>query len=205
MTLRTERIPTLDAIRAFLDRARVGGDHPHHREATYAFVERTLAQVPLPCGPVEGGEGSGQGVPRSAKVTGYSEAQLTRMIAQQRRMGRIRGHRKRPPARRSRRCTLPVTPVLPTEVNEAFGQFSGPATKRILWCHRHVFGDARFERVAAISNGHIYNLRARRAYRSAHTAFWTTRGRPVADRPAAQAPPAGLAGRPPLATNGLRL
>ena len=66
--------------------------------------------------------------------------------------------------------------VLLAEVDEAFGQLSGPATKRILWRQYHVFGDERFERLAGISNGHIYNLRGRRAYRSARTTFRGTRG-----------------------------
>ena len=66
--------------------------------------------------------------------------------------------------------------VLLAEVDEAFGQPSGPAIKRILWRQYHVFGDERFERLAGISNGHIYNLRGRRAYRSARTTFRATRG-----------------------------
>ena len=68
--------------------------------------------------------------------------------------------------------------LLLAEVAEAFGQLSGPATKRILWRMYHVFGDKRFERLAGISNGHIYNLRARRAYRRARTTFRTTRTAP---------------------------
>ena len=66
--------------------------------------------------------------------------------------------------------------VLLAEVDEAFGQPSGPAIKRILWRQYHVFGDERFKRLARISNGHIYNLRGRRAYRSARTTFRATRG-----------------------------
>ena len=42
----------------------------------------------------------------------------------------------------------------------------------------HVFGDKRFERLAEISNGHIYNLRGRRAYRRARTTFRATRAAP---------------------------
>ena len=42
----------------------------------------------------------------------------------------------------------------------------------------HVFGDKRFERLAGISNGHIYNLRARRACRRARTTVRTTRSAP---------------------------
>ena len=61
--------------------------------------------------------------------------------------------------------------VLLAEVDEAFGQLSRPATKWILWRQYHVFGDERVERLAEISNGHIYNLRGRRAYRNARITF----------------------------------
>ena len=113
-----------------------------------------------------------------AKVTGYSGSQLTRLIGQQRRTGHIRDHRLRPPARPFATVYTTADAVLLAEVDEAFGQLSGPATKRILWRQRHVFGDERFERLARISNGHIYNLRGRRAYRRARTTFRQTRGAP---------------------------
>ena len=121
---------------------------------------------------------AGKGLVREflAKVTGYSDSQLSRLIAQQRRTGRIRDHRLRPPARPFATVYTTADAVLLAEVDEAFGQLSGPATKRILWRQYHVFGDERFERLAGISNGHIYNLRGRRAYRSARTTFRATRG-----------------------------
>ena len=98
-----------------------------------------------------------------AKVTGYSDSQLSRLIAQQLRTGHIRDHRLRPPARPFATVYTTADAVLLAEVDEAFGQLSGPATKRILWRLYHVFGDERFKRLAGISNGHIYNLRGRRA------------------------------------------
>lgn len=36
---------------------------------------------------------------------------------------------------------------------------SGPATRKLCECMFEVFGDARFERLAGISNGHLHNLR----------------------------------------------
>ncbi len=114
-----------------------------------------------------------------AKVTGYSDAQLTRLIRQQRRTGpRIRDHRLRPPARPFATVYTTADAILLAEVDEAFGQLSGPATKRILWRMYHVFDDSRFQLLAGISNGHIYNLRNRRTYRRARTTFRTTRGPP---------------------------
>ena len=95
-------------------------------------------------------------MPRSP---GYSDSQLSRLIAQQRRTGHIRDHRLRPPARPFATVYTTADAVLLAEVDEAFGQPSGPAIKRILWRQYHVFGDERFKRLAGISNGHIYNLR----------------------------------------------
>ena len=104
-------------------------------------------------------------------------AQLTRLIAQQRRTGRIRDHRLRPPSRPFPTVYTTADALLLAELDEAVGQLSGPATKRILWRMYHVFGDERFERLAGISNGHIYNLRSRRAYRRARTTFRASRSR----------------------------
>ena len=174
MTLCTERIRTLDDIRAFLDGSEAADITPHDREAAYAFIERALVRFKYHFGLSR----AGKGLVREflAKVTGYSDAQLSRLIAQQRRTGRIRDHRLRPPARPFATVYTTADAVLLAEVDEAFGQLSGPATKRILWRQYHVFGDERFERLAGISNGHIYNLRGRRAYRSARTTFRATRG-----------------------------
>ena len=176
MTLCTERIRTLDDIRAFLDGSEAADITPRDRKAAYAFVERALVRFKYHFGLSR----AGKGLVREflAKVTGYSDAQLSRLIAQQRRTGRIRDHRLRPPARPFATVCTTADAVLLAEVDEAFGQLSGPATKRIPWRQYHVFGDERFERLAGISNGHIYNLRGRRAYRSARTTFRATRGAP---------------------------
>ena len=83
--------------------------------------------------------------------------------------------------------------ITPHDRDEAFGQLSGPATKRIPWRLYHVFGDERFKRLAGIPNGHIYNLRGRRAYRSARTTFRATRG---ASRCQGRSPPRGRSASP---------
>ena len=192
MTLCTERIRTLDDIRAFLEGSETADITPHDRKAAYAFVERTLVRFRYHFGLSR----FGKGLVRKylAKVTGYSGAQLTRLIAQQRRTGRIRDHRLRPPSRPFATVYTTADALLLAEVDEAVGQLSGPATKRILWRMYHVFGDKRFERLAWISNGHIYNLRGRRVYRRARTTFRTTRGAPSPIGPAAQATAGGPSG-----------
>ncbi len=169
-------LPTLDDILAFLDGNEAADIIPHDRETAYGCIERVLVRFRYHFGLSR----AGKGLVRQflAKVTGYSDAQLTRLIGQQRLTGHIRDHRRRPPARPFATVYTTADALLLAEVDEAFGQLSGPATKRILWRMYHVFGDKRFERLAEISNGHIYNLRARRTYRTARTTFRTTRSAP---------------------------
>ena len=176
VTLRTERIRTLDQIRAFLDGNEPADFELTDRGSAYVFVRRTLVRF----------EYHGLRRPDKTqvkrfleKVTGFSRAQVTRLIKQHRRTGHIRDHRKKPPARPFPRRYTPHDAALLAEVDEAFGQPSGPATKVILWRMFHVYGDARFERLASISNGHIYNLRKTRIYRTGRLTFRKTRPTPV--------------------------
>lgn len=73
------------------------------------------------------------------------------------------------------------------------GQLSGPATKWILWRACHICGDERHLHPAEISNGCIYDLRARRAYRQVRTTVRVTQaasseiGRRRKPRPAGRA------------------
>jgi len=55
------------------------------------------------------------------------------------------------------------------QVDEAHESLSGPATRRILEREFRVYGKAEFERLAAISNGHRYNLRRHPRYRQGRT------------------------------------
>ncbi|MYB98512.1 MAG: hypothetical protein F4123_02835 [Gemmatimonadetes bacterium] len=75
MTLCTERICTLDDIRAFLGGSEAAEITPHDREVAYAFIERTLVRFRYHFGLSR----AGKGLVRAylAKVTGYSGAQLT--------------------------------------------------------------------------------------------------------------------------------
>ena len=96
VTLCTERIRTLDDIRAFLGGNEAADITPHDREAAYAFIERALVRFRYHLGLSRAGKGRVREF--LAKVTGYSDSQLSRLIAQQRRTGRIR----EPPAASSR-------------------------------------------------------------------------------------------------------
>ena len=176
MTLRTERIRTLDQIRAFLDGSEPTDFRFAGRDSAYDFVRRTLVRFEF-----HGLKRDEKGLVKRfiEKVTGYSRAQITRLVKQHRRTGGIRDHRKKPPARPFPRRYTPYDAALLAEVDEAFGQLSGPATKVVLWRMYHVYGDRRFKRLAGISNGHIYNLRRSRAYRTGRLTLRETRSTPV--------------------------
>ena len=160
MTLGTERIRTLDQLRAFLEGNEAADFHLADRDSGYAFVRRTLVRFQYHHG--LGRPDKGRVWEFLGKVTGLSPSQLSRLIAQHRRTGHIRDHRKKPPARPFTHRYTRAAIALLAEVDGACGHPSGPAFKEVLRRQREVFGDTRFERLATISNGHIYNLRAAR-------------------------------------------
>ena len=106
-----------------------------------------------------------------AKVTGLSRAQLTRLTGRHRETGRIEDRRGGAPARPfERRYTRADIRQL-AAVDAALGQMSGPATRALMRRRYAVFGDTRFERLAGLSNGHLYNLRRSATYRRRRAAI----------------------------------
>ncbi|WP_423928900.1 integrase [Candidatus Palauibacter sp.] len=162
VTLRTERIRTLDEVRAFLEGSEPVDFTLDDRDSAYVFVRRSLERLRYHR---LGKPDKGLVKAYLAKVTGLSRAQLTRLIAQHKRTGHIRDRRHKPPAKPFKRRYTPRDSALLAEVDTAYGQPSGPATKEVLRRQYEVHGDVRFKRLVGISNSHIYNLRKARAYR----------------------------------------
>jgi len=96
-------------------------------------------------------------------MTGLSRAQCARLIARCRKTGRIAANRS-PQHRFARRYTVEDGAAL-ARVDQAHERLSGPATRHILRREFEVYEKLEFERLAAISNGHLYNLRASPGYR----------------------------------------
>ena len=95
-------------------------------------------------------------------MTGLSRAQVTRLLHQHRTTGAIAA-RRRPRHPFPRRYTKADIGLL-AEVDALHGTLSGPATRKLCVRALQLFGDRRFERLAAISNGHLYNLRHSTSY-----------------------------------------
>ena len=106
------------------------------------------------------------------RMTGYSDAQLTRLIGKKKVSGRI-------VADTSARHSFPVLyttddVALLATTDLAHSRLSGPATKEIFAREYGVFGQQEFGRLKDISVSHLYRLRGRRQYTSATKFFSKT-------------------------------
>jgi len=98
------------------------------------------------------------------KVSGYSRAQVCRLIRQYKRQGRLR----KADCKRHRfpmRYTLADIALL-AKTDELHDYLSGPATKKIMEREWTVYGHVDFKNVSGISVAHLYNLRRSYLYRS---------------------------------------
>ena len=176
MTLHTQSLTSLDEVRAFLDgNAAVTFTAPVAAER-YRWLEATLRQFRYD-GLMRADKGLLQAYLR--KVTGYSRAQLTRLIGQWR-QGRRIADRRGPPAQPFvRRYTAADVSALVT-LDRLHQQLSGPATKKLAERAFTTFGDATYERLATLSVAHLYNLRASAGYQRQRGHHEPTRPRSVA-------------------------
>lgn len=107
------------------------------------------------------------------RMTGLSRAQCTRLIGQYRKSGRVavgRSGRRKFPSR----YTLEDVALL-ARVDQAHERLSGPATRHILKREFAVYHRPEYARLAAISNGHLYNLRRSPEYRGKAVLYEKTR------------------------------
>lgn len=171
VTLETQGINTLTQVRAFVSNNETIRLTLTDRLAAYHWMSDTLKQFDYGrCTRAD------KGVLRQylLKVTGLSRAQVTRCIQQFTENGVIQDRRKAP--------TVPFTTLytaddirLLAETDALHGTVSGTITRKL--CERafKVYGDARFERLAKISNGHLYNLRQHTTYQAKRGVFDKTR------------------------------
>jgi len=98
------------------------------------------------------------------KVSGYSRAQVSRLICQYTTRGRLR----RPQQRRHRFPTkyAPGDIALLARTDELHDYLSGPAVKKIMERECSVYGHTEFKTISGISVAHLYNLRRTHLYRA---------------------------------------
>ncbi len=107
-----------------------------------------------------------------AAYSGYSDAQIDRLIARKKRYGRVFVQARTQPV--FPRVYTPEDIALLAEVDNAEGRRTGGALKKTLVDMFHVYGDGRFERLSNISVSHLYNLRGSRVYQSRSLTYTKT-------------------------------
>jgi transposase InsO family protein len=111
------------------------------------------------------------------RMTGYSRPQLTRLIAQYLGSGRLVQRYRATTTSYVRKFT-PEDIVLLAELDSLHGTLSGPATRVLVARAFHLFGQARYARLATISVAHLYNLRAKPLYQQRRIHYSKTQTRP---------------------------
>lgn len=111
------------------------------------------------------------------KMTGFSDAQLTRLIAKKKQTGRIIADNINRHKFTKKYGPEDVARLI--ETDNAHDRLSGPATKKILEREFAIFNKESFRMLKDISVAHIYNLRHSRNYQSFTRFFTKTRPTPV--------------------------
>jgi len=128
------------------------------------------------------------------RLSGYSRAQITRLVSRWVDGKVLVKNYRRPEHAFARRYTAADIALL-AEVDQAMGTLSGPATACVLRRQRDVFKVAAFERLGDISVGHLYNLRNGAPYNTQRVALTKTRPTRRVDIGVRKAPaPDGRAG-----------
>ena len=161
---------SLEQIRAFLagsEEVRFAGQR---RAEVYGWVEKTLVRLQY-----ASLAKPDKGLVRRylSRMTGLSRAQVTRLIALQRRTGRVKATAYQRTKFASR--YTPADVELLAYVDKAHGNISGPATRHILQREYSEYGQAAYVRLSSISVAHLYRLRNSSAYRKRNTSYQPTR------------------------------
>jgi len=154
-----ERIQTLRQVKQFVEGNEAVAFQGIIAKEKYEWIEEVLKKFKYAY--LKRG---GKGLIRSyiLKVTGYSRAQVARLIRQYERSGNLK-------QRKYRRHCFPqkytaADLALLAVTDELHSWLSGPATKKILERECRVYGHAEYANLANISVAQIYNLRRSKRY-----------------------------------------
>ncbi len=184
-----EQLQTIEQVKQFLE----GSERVEFRSVTveekYVWIERVLVRFRYYC--LKRGE---KGVIRRyiEKVSGYSRAQVSRLIGEYKRRGRLKRAQYR------RHCfprRYPPSDIeLLARTDELHGYLSGQATKKIMERECALYGHLEFGNISRISIAHLYNLRRSHTYRHIARRFTKTRPAVVKIGERARPDPGGMPG-----------
>lgn len=182
-------VSTIEQVKRFLE-----GNHGIEfrgvsGEERYKWVEQVLVRFRY-----QGLSRAEKGVTRQyiRKVTGYSRAQVSRLIGKYVRKGELRRteyRRHRFPGKYTRRDM-----ELLARTDELHDHMSGPATRKILEREFLWYGHQEFENISRVSVAHLYNLRKKNICLGLTRTFTKTRPAVVAIGERAKPDPKGEPG-----------
>jgi transposase InsO family protein len=166
---------SVDQIEAFLQASDAIRFEGETQAQVYDWIEQVLGQQQY-----HQQSRTARGLVRRylTKMTGLSRAQVTRLIGRYRVSGKVQptAYRRHRFPQRYTRADLELLAA----VDEAHENLSGPATRRILEREYQQYGKPEYERLAAISVAHLYNLRHHPRYRERRLHYTKTRPSSVA-------------------------
>lgn len=159
INMTTTRIPTLEQMADFVSGAAILELHCAEKSEAYAYIQRVA---------VETGylllKRSGKGMVRAylGKVTGYSPAQLSRLLGQYRDSGRITAAERTQPTFGRIYTDEDIAEL--ARIDKLHEHLNGAATVEILRREYEVFNNQACIRLRHISVSHLYNLRGGSTY-----------------------------------------
>ena len=153
------QLETLVQVRQFLEGTETVSFQIESKNARYRWLQHTLVKFHyLQLSKAD----KGLITRYIRKLTGYSPAQVKRLIRQYRKTGRL--VRKQRTAKGFHRKYTREDTLLLAALDERHNTLSGPATKKLCERAYHVFGETEYQRLAGISIAHLYNLRKSKTY-----------------------------------------
>lgn len=171
-----KKLTTLDQLRQFLAGTTEVDFQPGQDDARYAHIADVLrrflyARLKR--------QDKGVVLRYLERTTGYSRQQLTRLVRQFQATRQLKKRYAVPKAGFVRTYTEADLALL-AETDALHNTLSGPTTCALMQRALEVYGDTRYERLAQVSVGHLYNLRKAAGYVTRRQHWTKTKGTTVA-------------------------
>ena len=165
-----EQLQTLEQVNQFLEGSKAIEFRGLTTEERYCWMEKVLIRFKY-----HRLKRDEKGVIRRyiERITGYSRAQVSRLIRRYKQTGRLK-KREYTRHRFPRKYTLSEVELL-AKTDELHECLSGPATKKIMEREYEIYRHSKFGNISRISVAHLYNLRRSNTYRNISRRFSKTK------------------------------
>src|SRR4030042_4108853 len=189
LIMNDDRLNTIEQVKQFLEGSNALEFGGVSIEERYQWIERRLVRFTY-----SRLKRTEKGMIRRyiGKVSGYSRAQVSRLIREYRRRGQLRKAQYQ--RHQFLRRYMPRDIALLARTDELHDCLSGPATKKIMERECNVYGNLDFKNISNISIAHLYNLRQSNLYRSINKRYRKTKPAVVRIAERARPEPGGRPG-----------